>query len=102
MAEAKYEEYIVTELKKNVGLPSFRPGEVLESARPGEKSNNKTTCDMDGWERSSPDFLSECVWFFPGMSLNTSKGWARMPGHRAHTHPFEEVITFLAPIRRPS
>ena len=94
MAEAKYEKYIVTELKKNIGLPSFRPGEVLESARPGEKRMMNHVIWMDG-EVVPGYFYSECVWFFPGMTPEHLQRMSKDAGPQAHTHPFEEVITFF-------
>jgi hypothetical protein len=38
MAESKHGKYVVTELKKNIKVPSFRPGEVLEEAKPGRNA----------------------------------------------------------------
>jgi mannose-6-phosphate isomerase-like protein (cupin superfamily) len=96
MAESKYGKYIVTELKKNIKIPSFRPGEVLEPAKPGVKRRMNHVIWMDS-EVVPGSFYSECVWFFPDRDLTpeelqkVSKGG----GPEAHTHPFEEVLTFF-------
>lgn len=96
MAESKYGKYIVTDLKKNIKIPSFRPGEVLEPAKPGEKRRMNHVIWMDG-DVVPGSFYSECVWFFPDKDLSPeqlakiSKGG----GPEAHTHPFEEVLTFF-------
>ena len=96
MAESKYGKYIVTELKKNIKLPSFRAGEVLEEAKPGEKRRMNHVIWMDS-EVVPGSFYSECVWFFPGREP-TPEELQKMNkggGPQAHTHPFEEIITFF-------
>jgi len=37
MAESKYGKYICTELKENIKLPGFRPGEILTPLPPGQR-----------------------------------------------------------------
>jgi quercetin dioxygenase-like cupin family protein len=96
MSENKYGKYIVTELKRNITLPFFRPGEVLEPAKPGERRRMNHVIWMDS-EVVPGSFYSECVWFFPD-SMQTTKQVAETNGGggpQAHTHPFEEVITFF-------
>ena len=94
MTESKYGKYIVTELKKNIKLPSFRSGEVLEEAKPGEKRRMNHVIWMDS-EVVQGSFYSECVWFFPGREP-TPEQLQKMNkggGPQAHTHPFEETLT---------
>jgi len=96
MAETKYGKYIVTELKKNITLPSFRPGEVLEPTKPGEKRRMNHVIWMDS-EVVPGSFYSECVWFLPDQEL-TPEELQKVhtdSGPQAHTHPFEEVLTFF-------
>ncbi|MFC1533502.1 hypothetical protein ACFL7M_09090 [Thermodesulfobacteriota bacterium] len=96
MSGSEYGKYIVTELKKNIKVPSFRHGEVLEPAKPGEKRRMNHVIWMDS-NVVPGSFYSECVWFFPDQGLTSeqlqkiSKGG----GPEAHTHPFEEVIAFF-------
>jgi mannose-6-phosphate isomerase-like protein (cupin superfamily) len=96
MAESKHGKYIVTELKKNIKVPSFRPGEVLEEAKPGEKRMMNHVIWMDS-EVVPGSFYSECVWFFPGREPTPEQlqKMGKERGPQAHTHPFEEVITFF-------
>jgi quercetin dioxygenase-like cupin family protein len=95
MAEGKYGKYIVTELKNNITLPFFRPGEVLDPAKPGERRHMNHVIWMDS-EVVPGSFYSECVWFFPeSMQTTTSVATTGGEGPQAHTHPFEEVITFF-------
>ena len=96
MTESKYGKYIVTELKKNIKLPSFRPGEKLDEAKPGEKRMMNHVIWMDS-EVVPGSFYSECVWFFPGF-LPPPEEMAKISnkkGPEAHTHPFEEILTFF-------
>jgi quercetin dioxygenase-like cupin family protein len=96
MAEDKYGKYIVTELKENITLPFFRPGEILDPVRPGERRYMNHVIWMDG-DVVPGSFYSECVWFFP-ESMQTTKMVKREGepgGPQAHTHPFEEIITFF-------
>lgn len=96
MAEDKYGKYIVTELKENITLPFFRPGEVLDPVKPGERRHMNHVIWMDG-DVVPGSFYSECVWFFP-ESMQTTKTIRREgepAGPQAHTHPFEEIITFF-------
>ncbi len=95
MAETKYGTYIVTKLKENITLPFFRPGEVLDPVKPGERRLMNHVIWMDS-EVVPGSFYSECVWFFP-ESMQTIKQTADESGGgpQAHSHPFEEIITFF-------
>jgi hypothetical protein len=95
MAESKYGKYVITELKQDVVLPPFRQGQVIEEAKPGEKRMVNHVIWMDG-TLVPGSFYAECVWFrtyddaTPG-ELELLRG-EPLP---AHTHPFEEIITFF-------
>ena len=95
MTTSKYSKYIVTDLKKDIRLPSFRAGEKLDIPKPGEKRMMNHVIWMDG-DVVPGSFYSECVWFFPERETpkadmdKVSKG-----GPEPHTHPFEEVLTFF-------
>jgi quercetin dioxygenase-like cupin family protein len=96
VAESKYGKYIVTELKKDIKLPSFRPGEVLEPAKPGEKRMMNHVIWMDS-EVVPGSFYSECVWFFPQEEPTPEqlRKVSNGGGPQPHAHPFEEVLTFF-------
>jgi mannose-6-phosphate isomerase-like protein (cupin superfamily) len=96
VAETRYENLIVTELKENITLPFFRPGEVLDPVKPEERRRMNHVIWMDS-EVVPGSFYSECVWFFP-ESMQTTKqapNGGNEGGPQAHTHPFEEIITFF-------
>lgn len=96
MAESKYGSYIVTDLKKDIKLPSFRLGEKLDAPQPGEKRMMNHVIWMDS-DVVPGSFYSECVWFFPGF-LPPPDQISKMSnggGPKPHTHPFEEVLTFF-------
>lgn len=96
MAEGKYGMYIVTELKENISLPFFRPGEVLDPVKPGERRHMNHVIWMD--DTVAPgSFYSECVWFFPEsmQTIKTERREGDQGGPQAHTHPFEELVTFF-------
>jgi quercetin dioxygenase-like cupin family protein len=96
VTESNYGKYIVTELKKDIQLPSFRPGEKLEEAKPGEERMMNHVIWMDS-EVVPGSFYSECVWFFPGFlpPPEEMEKVSNGKGPQAHTHPFEEVLTFF-------
>jgi hypothetical protein len=91
MAESKYGKYIVTELKENIELPGFRRGEKIgQGLVDGVRRRMEHVIWMDS-EVVPGSFYSECVWFWPGkMPPRGAAG-----GPPAHTHPFDEVITFF-------
>ncbi len=96
MAESKHSKYICTELKKDIRLPGFRPGERLNVPKPGEQRTMNHVIWMDS-EVVPGAFYSECVWFFPGretaeQQIEKEKGEG---GPQRHSHPFSEIITFF-------
>ena len=96
MAESKYGKYIVTELKKDIKLPSFRPGEVLEPAKPGEKRMMNHVIWMDS-EVVPGSFYSECVWFFPQQEITPEqlKKMSNGGGSQFYIYSFEEIFIFF-------
>jgi hypothetical protein len=96
MAESEYGKYIVTKLKENIQLPNFRPGEYLPQPTPGIRRRMNHVIWMDS-DVAPGAFYSECVWFFPEKDISPEEQ-NKVPkggGPEAHTHPFEEVITFF-------
>ncbi len=90
MAESKYGKYIITETKSEVSLPSYR-GESKQPApegAPGASIRPTRLMWLDS--KAVPGaFYSECVWIWPECGHPT-----RMAA-QAHTHPFDEIITFF-------
>ena len=80
MAERKYGKYIITKTKSDLTLPDFRR-EALRAAP--DVRTPMVYLDDDVLKGA---FYVECVWFWKG----TEK-----PEVEAHTHPFDEVITFF-------
>ena len=80
MAETKYGKYIVTEMKPNLKLPSF-------SVQPEESSAGRATrvLYLDN-EVMKGAFYVSCSWFWRGNDWVSTE---------AHTHDFDEVITFF-------
>jgi mannose-6-phosphate isomerase-like protein (cupin superfamily) len=86
MNETRYGKYFVTDLKKGAKLPSFRHGEV-----PGRvRREHVLWVDNDVVPGS---FYSEYVWLFPRGDLASEQAGAAGP--EPHTHPFDEVISFV-------
>ena len=82
---AEYEQYkhskhIITKTKSDLTLPDFRR-EALKTA--GDTRTAMAYLDDDIFKGA---FYCECVWFWKGMEK---------PEVEAHTHPFDEVITFF-------
>jgi hypothetical protein len=96
MAESKYGKYICTELKENIKLPGFRPGEILTPLPPGQRRRMNHVIWMDS-EVIPGALYSECVWFFPESMRNVEeqKRINNGGGPQAHTHRFSEIITFF-------
>jgi len=91
MADSKYGKYIVTELKQNIELPGFRRGqEIGQGLVDGVRRRMEHVIWMDS-EVVPGSFYSECVWFWPGQMPPPGE----TGGPPAHTHPFDEVITFF-------
>ena len=95
MTESEYGKYICTELKKDIKLPGFRPGEILTELPPGRRRRMNHVIWMDN-EVVPGALYSECVWFFPEeMRTEQENKLNSGSGPQAHTHPFSEVITFF-------
>jgi hypothetical protein len=91
MAESKYGKYIVTELKEDIQLPDFRQREEIgQGPLDGARRRMEHVIWMDS-EVVPGSFYSECVWFWPGETPPPEE----IDGVPAHTHPFDEVITFF-------
>jgi hypothetical protein len=80
MAESKYSHHIITKTKSDLTLPAFRR-EALKTT--GDTRTAMAYIDDDVFKGA---FYCECVWFWKGMEK---------PEVEAHTHPFDEVITFF-------
>jgi len=80
MAESKYSKYVITKTKSDLTLPAFRR-EALETA-----ADTRTPMVYLDDEVLKGAFYVECVWFWKGMDK---------PEVEAHTHDFDEVITFF-------
>jgi hypothetical protein len=76
--ETKYGKYIITGMKPDVNLPSWR----LER-KPTDASTRLLWLDDDVIKGA---FYVECVWYWKGSEQSIVE---------AHTHPFDEVITFF-------
>lgn len=85
MSNSKYSEYIVTDVKRNLELSSHRiePEEVLSSPR----SLPIPVMWLDG-NVIPGAFYSEDVWIWLECASERT-------GAKAHTHPFDEIITFF-------
>ena len=95
MAESKYGKYIVTELKKNIQLPSFRSDKPGQEPQPSGQRRSDHVIWMDGEVVPGASIYSECVWFWPGSRPEPEKAKEERAGPQAHTHPFDEVIAFF-------
>jgi hypothetical protein len=82
MAESKYAKYIVTEPRVDKDMPSFRH----ESDDEIRGASNRIVYLDDSVIKGA--LYSECAWFWPGGG--SDKVWAE-----AHTHDFDEVISFF-------
>ncbi|MBN1189222.1 MAG: hypothetical protein JXA46_05660 [Dehalococcoidales bacterium] len=91
MAESKYGKYIITESNQEIALPSYRSESKKaeqQPAVPGGKPRKRPTRLM--WLDSAAvpgAFYSECVWIWPECASEEKAA-------QAHTHPFDEIITF--------
>jgi hypothetical protein len=97
MDESKYGKYIITGLKQRVVLPSFRHGQVVEDIKPGEKRMINHVIWMDSTQVPDSPFYTECVWFrtFNDATPEELELLTVLPPLPAHTHPFEEIVTFF-------
>jgi hypothetical protein len=79
MAETKYGKYIITGAKSDLKPPSYRRDAAEIAA-----GNHTRLLYLDD-EVIKGAFYVECVWYWKG---------SEQPIVGAHTHPFDEVITF--------
>ena len=80
MAESKYAKYIITETKPDLKLPEFRR---RTRDVPSDMETRLVYLDDDVIKGA---FYVECVWFWKGYDAVLVE---------AHTHDFDEVITFF-------
>ena len=80
MAERKYEKHIITKTKSDLTLPEFR------RERGDIATDLKTPLIYLDDDILKGAFYVECVWFWKGTDKLEVD---------AHTHPFDEVITFF-------
>jgi hypothetical protein len=80
MAEKKYEKYVITKAKSDLTLPEFR-----RQHRFAVEGNMTHVIYVDD-DIIKGAFYAECVWFWKGSDKLLVD---------AHTHPFDEVITFF-------
>ena len=80
MAETKYGKYIITETKPDLKFPSYRH----EAAKIAAGSQTRLIYLDD--EVIKGAFYVECVWYWKGSDKAEVE---------AHTHDFDEVITFF-------
>ena len=85
MAESKYGKYIVTDVKQDLQLPSYRVGAIEALSRPTGRSTRIVW--LDGGVVPGA-FYSECLWFWPEAASDKVKV-------EAHKHDFSEVIAFF-------
>ena len=76
----KYEKYIITKPKSDLTLPEFR------RERGDIATGMKTPLIYLDDDVLKGAFYVECVWFWKGSDKSEVD---------AHTHPFDEVITFF-------
>ena len=80
MAERKHEKYILTKAKSDLTLPDFRR-KLVDDAQ--GSITPLIYLDSDILKGA---FYVECAWFWKGRDEADNE---------AHTHPFDEVITFF-------
>jgi len=80
MAETKYGKYIITGAKSDLKPPSYRRDAAEIAA-----GDHTRLIYLDD-EVIKGAFYVECVWYWKGSEQSIVG---------AHTHPFDEVITFL-------
>ncbi|MCX6010967.1 MAG: hypothetical protein NT134_01685 [Chloroflexi bacterium] len=80
MAKYKHDKYIITKTKSDLKLPDFRREALITAG-----DTRTAMAYLDG-EVLKGAFYVECVWFWKSMAK---------PEVEAHTHDFDEVITFF-------
>jgi hypothetical protein len=90
MAGRKYEKYIVTELKQNLGSTSWH-GTVPAA----EKGKGGRILYMDS-DVIPEAHYTEALWLTPNMHDDKGDGQAkRKRGVEAHTHDYEEILAYF-------
>ena len=84
MAESKYGNYIITELKQGSRAPA--PGQ--DSTPPGNPLSHTPLLNLDG-HIIEDAFYVECVWIWPGDF------YPETAEPRKHAHDYDEVVTFF-------
>ena len=93
MNQSKYGKYIITESKPDIFLPSYRseakPEPAAQEPAKGQSRHRKRPTRLMWLDSAAIPgaFYSECVWIWPDCA--SVEGAAK-----AHTHPFDEIITF--------
>jgi hypothetical protein len=96
MTGSKWEKYFITEVKKNIEVPDFRvskPGEpmIAEGRKTGEH-----LIWLDDQVIPNSRIYSEVLWIYPRPAKTGPEANKKMPtAVEAHTHPYDEVITFF-------
>ena len=80
MAERKHDKYIITKAKSDLTLPEFR------RERDDVAAGFSTPLIYLDNDILKGAFYVECAWFWKGQDKSEVE---------AHTHPFDEVITFF-------
>ena len=106
MAKSKNDNYIITELKKDIILAWGLPGAVREEYVPGRNRPMEHVIWLDG-DVGPGIFYSECLWFFPpdmvhpeeiekmARAREVMKESNIKVGPQPHVHPFDELFTFF-------
>ena len=85
MPQSKYSKYIVTDVKSNLSLSSHRTDPKEAPSSPRSLPTHVMWLDN---EVVPGAFYVESVWIWPECASERNVA-------KAHTHPFDEVITFF-------
>jgi hypothetical protein len=89
MTTPRTEQYIITDLRNDITVPSFRHDVISAGSGVALPGGKTPVLWVDG--SSVPGgFYSEYAWHYPGQD-----GSIRLAGPDPHTHPFDEVIGFV-------
>jgi hypothetical protein len=90
MSQRKYEKYIVTQLKENLGTTAWH-GLVP----PAGKGKGGRILYMDS-EVIPEAHYCEALWLLPGIHDDTEEGGNRRKrGVAAHTHDYDEILAYF-------
>lgn len=97
MSESRYSKYIVTDVRRDLRLPDFRPDRPGQAPPPGVRSLSNHVVWLDGEVVPGANMYAECVWFWPGPrpALTPEMVKEAKVGPKPHTHPFDEIIGFF-------